>query len=556
MNRMWCALLLALALVVPAGAGEPEWDIEVGIDNSIYPSLIIATSTMVEDEEEEPDPTMLGDPWGLIGVNIVAPAAKTPVRVEMSSGRLIQPSVWEGILEKKGETYLVCPVLKFDYEALLAVRQPFPEVVTAKVTVNGQLLPEKSKRVPVRSINDCILAFADENEEVTDTSWLIAAYVNENHPVVDQILAEALDAGYVDSFAGYQKEARDVKKEMKAIYRAIQDRGFKYSNITRGSGESATVGTQHIRLIGDQVRGSQANCVEGSVLFASILRKLEMDPFLVLVPGHMFVGVFLDENQEDYLCIETTMLGNSSFEDAVATGSQQFEEALPYISGDEEPEEGDATDYTLIDIATARQLGVMPIREAAADAAPAVAPASHTQRPAPSVEDEEAAEEEEAVEEEPADETEEEVAEADYELETVKVKELGASIDLPTDWETEVEEDSAGDPLFTASSEDGNLVVNIGIMDAQGMEAKALLKTYLEGLGMKREGSIEKMDLAGLPSAIVGASGDMEGEPILATVMISISGRKAYIVQALGAQESFTDSQDMLVEIISSFRAR
>lgn len=547
MNRMLCAVLLALALVLPARAGEPEWDIEVGIDNSIYPSLIIATSTMVEDEEEEPDPTMLGDPWGLIGVNIVAPAAKTPVRVEMSSGKLIQPSVWEGVLEKKGETYFVCPVLKFDYEALLAVRQPFPEVVTAKVTINGQLLPEKSKRVPVRSINDCILAFADENEEVTDTSWLIAAYVNENHPVVDQILAEALDAGYVDSFAGYQKEAKDVKKEMKAIYRAIQDRGFKYSNITRGSGESATVGTQHIRLIGDQIKGSQANCVEGSVLFASILRKLEMDPFLVLVPGHMFVGVFLDENQEECLCIETTMLGNSSFEDAVATGQQQFEEALPYISGDEEPEEGDATDYTLIDIATARQLGVMPIREAAADAAPAVAPAPRAQRPAPSVEDEE------AVEEESADEIEEE---ADYELETVKVKELGAAIQLPGDWETEVEEDSAGDPLFTASSPDGDLVVNIGIMAAPGMSASALLKKYLDGLDMKLEGDVEKLEIEGLPAAVAGASGELDGEPLLGVVMIVNGDAKAYIVQALASEEAFNDNEDMLAEIIGSFRAR
>jgi hypothetical protein len=555
MTKALWSLILASALVLPAWSTEPEWDIEVGLDNSIYPSLIIATSTMVEDPEEEPDPTMLGDAWGLIGVNIVAPGDRIPVRVEMSSGTLIQPSVWEGVLEKKGETYLICPILKFDYDELLAVRQPFPEVVTARVTVNGEPLPEKSKRVPVRSINDCILAFMDENEEVTDTSWLIAAYVNENHPVVDEILAEALDAGYVTSFAGYQKEAGDVKKEMEAVYRAIQNRGFKYSNITRGSGESANVGMQHIRRIGDQIKTSQANCVEGSALFASVFRKLEMDPFLVLVPGHMFVGVFLDKNQEDYLCIETTMVGDSSFEDAVATGNEEFEKALPYISGDEEPEEGDASDYTLIDIATARQLGVMPIREAAADSVSTTLPASRPPRLAPSVADKEPPEEEEAVEEAEADE-EEEASAAEYELETVKVKELGASIGVPGDWETEVAKDSAGDPLFTASSGDGNLVVNIGIMDAQGMSASALLKKYLEGLEMTPEGAVEKMEIAGLPAAIVGASGDMEGTPILATAMIVVSGKKAYIIQALGAKESFSDNEDMLAEILGSFLVR
>ena len=89
------------------------------------------------------------------------------------------------------------------------------------------------------------------------------------------------------------------------------------------------------------------------------------------------------------------------------------------------------------------------------------------------------------------------------------------------------------------------------------LELRDIRRSYPSG-----DGSVEVLKgitlsiHAGEMVAIVGASGDMEGEPILATVMISISGRKAYIVQALGAQESFTDSQDMLVEIISCFRAR
>lgn len=546
MKKIMAVVVLILALILPVLAAEPEWNIEVGLDNSIAPSLIIATSTMTDDSAET-DETMLGDPWGLIGVNLVAPAPKTVARVEMWSSTLIHPSAWEGVLPKKGETYLVCPLMKFDYDALLAVRQPFPEIVTARVTLNGQTLPEKSLRVPVRSINDCILAFMDEEGEVTDTSWLIAAYVNENHPVVDELLAEALRAGYVDSFAGYQKAARDVKKEMKAVYRAVQDRGFKYSNITRGSGESETVGLQHIRRIGDQIKATQANCVEGSVLFASVFRKLEMDPFLVSIPGHMFVGIYLDEDQEDYLCIETTMVGSDSFEDAVRTGNAELEEALPYITGKKKNTEA-ASDYGIIDIGAARQLGIMPIREAEADRAdarlnppaPRPAPAPAPSVPPPSVR--------------PAPPAPVEKPAPAKGLQTVRIKELRASLDLPPDWETEVEKDSAGDPLFSASNEEGNLAVNIGIMPkTMGSSASAILKAYLEGAELTLDGAIEKITLSDRKAALAEAHGNMEGQAVRFKVMIVYGEQHAYVVQALAASKDYKAHAALFDQIIRSF---
>ena len=376
-------LLMALfSVALTAAANDVEWDVEVGLDNSIYPSLIIATSTLQLDEDE--DETQLGDPMGLTGVWIKAPADNTPVVVEVSSGKLIQPSRFTGVLKKQGETYYIAPMLKYDYDTLLAVRQPFPEVVTASVSVNGEALGEKSKRVPVRSINDCVLGFDDDDGGWVDTSWLMAAYVNENHPVVDEILREAIDSGDVDSFAGYQKDGKDLLEEMEAIWNAIQNRGFRYSNITQSSGESATVASQHVRLIGDAVKTAQANCVEGSVLFASIFRKLDMDPFLVLIPGHMFVGVYLDEDHEDYICLETTMVGESSFEDAVEAGNDEFSENEEYLLSEEddtektdkggkwirvqkvseEKDDIDPDDFAIIDIEASRQMGIMPISEA------------------------------------------------------------------------------------------------------------------------------------------------------------------------------------------------
>ncbi len=513
-------------------AEEPEWDIEVGLDDSIYPSLIIATSTMSMDDEDQ-DPTNLGDPWGLTGVNIANPAPNTRVRVEISSGKLIRPSVWEGVMEKKGETYLICPILKYDYDTLLSVRQPFPEVVTARVTLDGKELPEKSKRVPVRSVNDCVLGFVDD-DDWSDTSWLIAAYVNENHPFVDAVLREALDAGSVDSFAGYQKEHPDVRREIKAVYDALKRRGFRYSNITRASGESPSVGSQHIRLIGDQIRSSQANCVEGSVLMASIFRKLEMDPFLVLVPGHMFVGVYLDEDHEKQICIETTMLGDAGFDEAVREGDRQFREGADNFEDEDEP------GYAVIDVDAARQLGVMPIRESQAEvqplpARPAGAPLAPPALPKPAAKP----------------------APPASGLETVAVKKMGVSIDLPPGWETELSEDGAGDPLFMAAAGDGELIVIIGLLGGdEDADLREFFRQYLEGAEMKAQGPAEDVELGGRAALLGHASGRMEGEPVRAKVLLVAGQGTVYAVQALGASKDYASGEELLDRIVKSFRVR
>jgi hypothetical protein len=273
-----------------------------------------------------------------------------------------------GTLAEDGVYYTVWPVLKYDFGKLLALRQTVPETLTIKVTVDGQA-GEEVRRMQVRPINECVFGFVDEDGP-TDLSWTFAAYVNENHPFIDEILRAALDSGDVDNFAGYQKDRKGVRKEIKAVWNALQNRGFRYSNITTTSGGEDNVFTQHVRLMGDALKTSQANCVDGSVLMASILRKLGIDVYLVCVPSHMFIAASLDEEDGKIIGIETTMLGNSTFEEAVKVGSEQLEEA-----GDkfEDPEE---LDYQLININSARQLGIIPIKDVAGEAAVSPAPAA------------------------------------------------------------------------------------------------------------------------------------------------------------------------------------
>lgn len=357
MKQLAAALCFWLFAVSPPASAEdaPKWDIVMETDGDLYPSLIIATSTM----EQDADPLLIGDAYGQLGVEIVAPHAATSVRVIVEGSDLIKRSVLDAKLPKKGVRYQLNPVLRYDYNSLLRVRQPYPETASVTVIVDGKELGEETKRITVRSINDCPFISEDDDGEVVNLDFLFAAYVNENHPIVDALLREALNSGDVGSFAGYQGSSDDVMKEIAAIWKALKKRGFAYSSITRSSKKSKTITSQHVRLIGDSIKTSQANCVDGSVLFASVFRKLGMDPFLVSVPGHMFVGLYLDSKKKEYACIETTMLGTSTFAEAVRVGNKNFKKFRAKLNDAENKD----PEYGIIDIAVAREMGILPLRE-------------------------------------------------------------------------------------------------------------------------------------------------------------------------------------------------
>ena len=120
--------------------------------------------------------------------------------------------------------------------------------------------------------------------------------------------------------------------------------------------------SQYVRLLGESINYVQANCVDGSVLMASIFRKIGLNASLVAVPGHMFVGVSLDPEGKDNIYIETTDLGQSTFEEALKNGDEAYEKGKGKFDSDKEDEQ----EYNIINIQDARLAGIMPIKDSSA----------------------------------------------------------------------------------------------------------------------------------------------------------------------------------------------
>ena len=140
------------------------------------------------------------------------------------------------------------------------------------------------------------------------------------------------------------------------------------------------ISSQHVRLIDESINNSQANCVDGSVLFASLLRKIDIEPVLVFVPGHCYLAFYLDPEGQNLVGLETTLIGSESDDDtaeiaglkdivddacrqrnswktfcaAIAMGTQDLKDNNDKFNKDD-------TDYQTISIAAARKLGILPI---------------------------------------------------------------------------------------------------------------------------------------------------------------------------------------------------
>jgi len=374
----YLAFLMFSAFCVHA---EVQWCAEVDC-GSLFPSFIISTATLHLEKAKRPA-YYFGDLNGQVGCTVISPQDDCPFTLEVSSPKFIRKSLIEGHLPKAGEKYKIYPEIDYDYDALYSVIEPVPETISVKLALAGNEVGTQKKTVEVRSIQDCLFAIKADDGKTKPYDFNFAAYVNENHPLIDRILKRALDLKLVNSFDGYQGGAADVYEQAFAVWNVLQRQGIKYSSITTPSAESEKVFAQHVRSLEDSVATTQANCVDGSVLFASVFRKIGLKTFLVIIPGHCFMGIVQDEPTKKVLIIETTLIGSAdlkqlsldrginslksgrknnlsrtSFEQATQLGAKEFQEALPKIKSR-------TFGYYLIDIDKCRSFGIQPLKSKA-----------------------------------------------------------------------------------------------------------------------------------------------------------------------------------------------
>lgn len=376
------ATLCALAIVASNWLSNVGADFTpiAGWDNQLFPSYLIATAALKQDPNADVGNT-LGDPDGQLGVIVEATEDNQEIAVSIRCDEYMEASEFRGVLAKAGETYVINPKARYRFDRLSKCRQATPATVVYRVKLDKENAEEISKTVTFRSVNDCPLQVKTESD-VVDTKFAFAAYVNEQHPFVDKLLREALDRGIIDKFDGYQsRNSEDVVRQVYALWDLLAARDVRYSSITTTVADSEVVFSQHVRMIEETANNSQANCVDGSVLLVSMLRKIGINAALVLQPGHCYLAFAADAEGKITLGIETTLIASvldepeeveELLDDAVEEDLRDefswpsFVKAIEIGTSElaknkEKLQSGEDDAYAFIDIRSWRTKGVLPI---------------------------------------------------------------------------------------------------------------------------------------------------------------------------------------------------
>lgn len=339
------------AMAVHSATGT--YELKAGLDGEIYP--VFANFASMKDANHRT--------WGTVSVKVTnSGSVILRNRIAVQIAGWTDPEI-QAIELAPGEshTYLFAPTL-------LARAYQNREISAATATMtatdlNGQVTDQETTPVRLRSVDD--LYWGRDFQYAS----FIASWVTPHDPQVEKLLARAKEFMPGRRLPGYESEIpavqeRSTLQQAAAIYRALQEQGVSYvkSSMTLGNHEDFS---ERIRMPAESLGHLSANCIDGVVLYAAMFENLGMDPVIVLVPGHAYVGVRMAPNSNRYLYIETSLTGRTTFARSLDSARRSMAKFRP-------PE------FIRINVRQARNAGIYPMPSPISEPNPGVLDASRT----------------------------------------------------------------------------------------------------------------------------------------------------------------------------------
>jgi len=266
------------------------------------------------------------------------------VRVENTSGkkrRVRVTAYLEGLSAQAVKTIEVAPgsdeVLKLSPTLLPDKARELTTVQWATLHVVAHDLDGKEERhdtVPLlclaRDSGFNAAVFDPQSGVMQDLTHYYGAWVTPYVEPVQHLIREAAALLPDGRMLGYQAGANGspdltmADAQVEALYTALKNREIAYvhSVISYGTPKSAFM--QRTRLPRETLALRSANCLDAAVLMASLIEGVSLNPALVLVPGHAFVGWQAAPGVGNWRYLEVSMTRSSSFAEARASGDKQY----------------------------------------------------------------------------------------------------------------------------------------------------------------------------------------------------------------------------------------
>ncbi|MGB8646998.1 MAG: SIR2 family protein [Anaerolineae bacterium] len=310
-------------------------------------------------------------PWLTVALNNTGKSAEEMrVRVTATIPQFAEPTV-AALDVERGQKKMVplLPLVNRDaLKDLYEVHAARLRVTVEQLMPRPAVLDDNEYTIRLLARNIALLALRAPDGSTTDLARYLAAWVTPHDPRIEQLLRQAVKYHPKQQFIGYQGGSgfpsieESVRAQARAIYEALKrDSNLAYVDSSDHWYPREREISQRVRLpVETLAAGGSANCIDGTVLYASLLELACIEPLIVLVPGHAFVGWRTLPGADTYEFVETTMISTSEFEEAWARARQEYEDAVRTNA----PGQGmfDPNGFPrLIDIAYEHAHGVIPL---------------------------------------------------------------------------------------------------------------------------------------------------------------------------------------------------
>jgi hypothetical protein len=189
--------------------------------------------------------------------------------------------------------------------------------------LDGEIEVHRTRPIWLLPQTTAPLAVKDPDKDTwSDLTRYLGAFVTPNAPAIQGLLHAAVELVPDRQFVSYQAGGAGVAPQVKALFEALKQTGIRYVNSVLAFSPDEGLSSQRVRLPRQTLESKNANCLDGTVLFASLLEAITLRPAIVLVPGHAFVAWQTDPaDDQSWIYLETTVIGSMPFDEAVSVGA-------------------------------------------------------------------------------------------------------------------------------------------------------------------------------------------------------------------------------------------
>lgn len=265
----------------------------------------------------------------------------------------------EGITEKKTTVISVKPETKDISLGAHITKEGFEKLKdsqNAKITIRvydlqkgERMILEEAGELFIHSRNDIIW-----NKDGIDNTKYVLRLVNKDRPEIAVLIRDAAAqmksiGGGEEKMLGVLGDNDDIRNQVMAIFQAMRKNyGIRYvaTPFSYDSGE-----IQKVKFPEEVLATKSGICIDLSLLMVAAFESVGLDPVMVFVNNHVWPGVELGFNTNNFIFIEATALEKSP-QEAMRIAEGNFK-AL---------QRKDTPSYSLVRVTEARSEGIFPLK--------------------------------------------------------------------------------------------------------------------------------------------------------------------------------------------------